>query len=85
MNVVTGIGKHSVQETPRVGRTPIAVARWSREVTQLEVALAVGISERQYRMIERDGYLPSPGVQAALARYFGVAPGVLFPDGAGGH
>ena len=56
----------------------IRVQRAIREVTQEEVAAAVGVTRKTINTIERGKFTPSTTLAIRLARYFGVAVEELF-------
>lgn len=56
------------------GRTRLKVLRAMREVTQLQVAKAAGLSASRYWQIENGfGSIPSPDEQAAVAAALAVS------------
>ena len=63
--------------------TPLKKLRESREITQREVAEAVGIDQSTYHKIEAGIHSPRPETATALVKYFGSALNELhlfFPD-----
>ena len=56
----------------------IRVQRAIKEVTQEEVATAVGVTRKTINTIERGKFTPSTTLAIRLARYFGVAVEELF-------
>ncbi len=56
----------------------IRVQRAIKEVTQEEVAAAVGVTRKTINTIERGKFTPSTTLAIRLARYFGVAVEELF-------
>ncbi len=56
----------------------IRVQRAIKEVTQEEVAAAVGVTRKTINTIERGKFTPSTTLAIRLARYFGVAVEDLF-------
>ncbi len=56
----------------------IRVQRAIKEVTQEEVASAVGVTRKTINTIENGRYTPSTTLAIRLARYFGVTVEELF-------
>ena len=50
---------------------PIKVARAELDMTQTELAKAVGVSRQTINSIEAGGYIPSGVLVLKIARYFG--------------
>lgn len=56
----------------------IRVQRAIKNVTQEEVALAVGVTRKTVNTIENAKFVPSTALALRLARYFGVTVEELF-------
>jgi putative transcriptional regulator len=57
----------------------LRVRRAEQDVTQLELALKVGISDSQISLMERGHIDPTPKLAAKMARALKTTPEALFP------
>jgi putative transcriptional regulator len=61
-------------------RNDVRSRRATRELSQSELATAVGVSRQTINSIEKGRYLPSLPLALALARYFGTTVEEMFRD-----
>jgi putative transcriptional regulator len=61
-------------------RNDVRSRRATRELSQSELAAAVGVSRQTINSIEKGRYLPSLPLAMALARYFGTTVEEMFRD-----
>ncbi len=59
-------------------RNTLKVQRAIKDVTQEELAAAVGVTRKTINTIERGVYTPSTALALRLARYFGVPVEEIF-------
>jgi len=61
-------------------RNDVKERRAARELSQAELAAAVGVSRQTINSIEKGRYIPSLPLALALARYFKTAVEEIFDD-----
>lgn len=59
-------------------RNTVKVERAIKDITQQDLAAAVGVSRQTINSIEAGGYVPSAVLALKIARYFGKAADAIF-------
>lgn len=63
-----------------IRRNRLRVLRAEKEISQLDLALRVGISQSKLSLIENDYTEPTAGERASLATALGVSEVEVFPE-----